>query len=327
MFENIIIKDGNKKILRNAIHHHQLSHCYMFIGPEGTYKTKTAIAFIKGILCKSHSDTKPCDCCTSCHKINHKNHPDILWVSPIDNSIKISQIREMQRVMKIKPYESSLKIFIVDHCETMGLPAQNALLKSLEEPNKSVMIILLCKSKDKIIPTILSRCQRLTFNPASKNDFYNYMKEFGVDENELKEYYTVTQGCLGKVEMLLDDPDTLKRFVLMKGYINRIFQGETQEIFALSKWIKDAKYPPLEITSYIIIILRDLLYDIIISGDSHNNITHKLSCHVIHDIIINMVEIQSSLTNNINLQVQVERVLLKIQEEITIYDKGSWNTI
>lgn len=311
MFENIIIQDKIKNILINTLKNKQLNHCYMFAGPQGTNKTLTAMEFIKGILCENQGEGKPCNHCTSCIKINHNNHPDIVKISPMETSIKISQIREMIRLMKVKPYESPYKIFLVEHTETMGIPAQNALLKSLEEPSKSVITILICNSKEKILPTVLSRCQIINFNPMNRQEFTLILNKQGISTENIGNYYNITQGCTGKALYLLKNPYIETGFREIKEFLIKILQRQTQEIFNFSRWIKESKLSPNDITSFIIIILRDILYDIITKESNVEYNVSELSADLIHDIIMETAEIQSLLNNNINFQLQIENMLIK----------------
>ena len=311
MFENIIIQDKIKKMLVNTLKNKQINHCYMFAGPQGTNKTATAVEFIKGILCNNYTEKKPCNKCVSCNKINHNNHPDVIKISPGETSIKISQVRDMIRLMKVKPYESPYKFFLVEYTETMGIPAQNALLKSLEEPNKSVIIILICNSREKVLPTVLSRCQIIKFNPINKDEFNMIMRKQGISEQNAGNYYDITQGCIGKIQYLLENPNVVIGFQVIKEFLVKIIKGQTYEIFNLSKWIKESKLSSKDITSFIIIILWEVLYDILISEESEEYIGSNLSGDMIHDIIIETANIQSLLTNNINLQLQIEYMLIK----------------
>lgn len=325
VFENIQIKDTNKEILSNALHSNHLNHSYIFIGPDGTYKKRTAIEFIKGILCGNNLENKPCNECVACKKITHGNHPDVIIVSPIDKSIKIKQIRDTQRIIRNKPYEVNKRIVLIENSETMGIPAQNALLKSLEEPNKTVIFILLCNSKEKMLTTILSRCQQLIFNPMSKEVFEINAVNGGMSLDDIDDYYALTQGCYGNIELLMKEPSTLDDYRSIKEYIYKIIDGQGEEIFKFAKWIKESKFMPLDITTYIIIILRDILYDIITNNTIACTSSNKLSGDMVLDMIVQMIELQRSINNNINIQLHIESIMLSIQEEIVHYDKSCRN--
>ncbi|MCK5513533.1 MAG: DNA polymerase III subunit, partial [Deltaproteobacteria bacterium] len=141
-FKNIKGQDRQINILTNAIKRVTVSHAYLFTGISGIGKGITAIAMAKALNCKAENGDF-CGCCISCKKIEHSNHPDIFWIEPEGDYIKIDQIRRMQERIKYTLYEGKQKVVIIDKVERMNLQSSNCLLKTLEEPPPHTILILL----------------------------------------------------------------------------------------------------------------------------------------------------------------------------------------
>jgi DNA polymerase-3 subunit delta' len=168
MFENLLVPRNVGTSLNSAVKENKLSHAYFFYGKDEQLLTRAATEFAKACVCKN--SPAPCDTCGSCRKARHGTHPDIINVFPDGASIKTSQIRKLKYNINILPFESERKVYIINHADTMQKPAQNSLLKTLEEPNKYAIIILLANSKNAFYPTILSRCQIYYFGDAKASD-------------------------------------------------------------------------------------------------------------------------------------------------------------
>ena len=162
MFEQIIGNEQNKNILQNIIKTGNLSHSYMFTGKNGIGKLLFAKEFANNILNSNHS---------------LQNNPDCVIVEPEGSTIKISQIREITKKVLEKPIVSDKKIFIINNSELMTKEAQNALLKTLEEPPHYMVIILITRDKNLFLPTIKSRCIEIAFNKLKNEELIKILKE------------------------------------------------------------------------------------------------------------------------------------------------------
>lgn len=178
-FNNIIGNEKIKSYLQEFINNKAISHSYLFSGQDGIGKKLFAREFAKMILCLS--DNKPCNICSSCIKFDSNNNPDFLQIEPDGNSIKISQIREMQKNVYEKPILSNKKVFIIDESEKMTEEAQNSLLKTLEEPPEYMVIILISSNENKLLNTIKSRCLKINFLNIDNVELKSYIKEKGLD--------------------------------------------------------------------------------------------------------------------------------------------------
>ncbi|HSE83310.1 MAG TPA: DNA polymerase III subunit delta' [Thermodesulfobacteriota bacterium] len=175
-FTNVLGHEFQKQALRRAVQDSRISHSYIFSGPDGIGKRLTAIEFAKILNCVStygagEADLKniPCDC-PSCKKIEKGIHPDVFLVEYKGaKDIKVDQIREeVEEKLYFRPFEGRFKVAILDEAERMNQNAQNAFLKTLEEPPSDSVIILITSEPQSLLPTIRSRCQLLEFSPLSE---------------------------------------------------------------------------------------------------------------------------------------------------------------
>ncbi|UFJ40519.1 DNA polymerase III subunit delta' [Brevibacillus humidisoli] len=151
-------------LLQASLTNDRLAHAYLFTGPRGTGKMRIAMHLAKSIFCRQHSHDA-CEQCVNCQRISGGNHPDVFVVRPDGASIKIDQIRALQKEMTMRSLESPHKVYVIEHVDKMTVQAANSLLKFLEEPPKGVVAILLTENSHALLPTILSRCQIIPFSP------------------------------------------------------------------------------------------------------------------------------------------------------------------
>jgi len=164
----LFLKDivGHGQVVRtllNAVSNDKVSHAYLFAGPEGVGKATTALAFARALLCARPAGGDACGECRECRQVEHFNHPDFYYLKPDGLSIKIEQVREIQRKTMFRAYQGSRKVFLVEQAETMTAEAANCLLKVLEEPPGDTVFILLSARPQVLLPTVLSRCQQYFF--------------------------------------------------------------------------------------------------------------------------------------------------------------------
>ena len=167
MFENIAGHENIKKILSNNINTKNILHSYLFIGEEGIGKKMLAKEFAKAILCNSENN-RPCNTCKSCVEFNTNNNANFNLIKEEGRAIKIEQIRNMQVKIAEKPINSDYKVYLINDAELMTQEAQNCLLKTLEEPQEYIVIILITSNENKVLNTIKSRCMKLYFNNLDK---------------------------------------------------------------------------------------------------------------------------------------------------------------
>lgn len=159
--------------LRHAVEENKIAHAYLFCGPRGTGKTTIAKLLAKAINCTGNP--KPCDECENCKEIASGNHPDVIEIDAASNN-GVDEARNLIDKVKYAPTQGKYKVYIIDEVHMMSTGAFNALLKTLEEPPAHVVFILATTEPHKILPTIISRCQRFDFMKLSLTEIVNRMK-------------------------------------------------------------------------------------------------------------------------------------------------------
>lgn len=192
--------------LKNAISMGKVSHAYILNGPEGAGKRMIAEAFARALQCENH-DTEGCGKCRSCHQAESRNHPDIIYVNhEKPNTISVADIREqINGTIDIKPYNttSQYKVYIVDEAEKMNEQAQNALLKTIEEPPAYAVILLLTTNADAFLQTIRSRCVTLELKAVADEKIHNMlMRNYQVVDYKADVCVAFAQGNVGKAILL-----------------------------------------------------------------------------------------------------------------------------
>jgi DNA polymerase III subunit gamma/tau len=196
-FEEVVGQQHIVVTLQNAIKTNKLSHAYLFSGPRGTGKTTVAKILGKAINCLSQ-ESKPCEVCASCQSINKGNHPDIIEIDAASNN-GVDEIRELIDKVKYAPLELKMKVYIIDEVHMLTTGAFNALLKTLEEPPSHVMFILATTEPHKVIPTIISRCQRFDFTKVSMFEIQDRLDKILIEET-----ITAEKGVTRLIAQLAD---------------------------------------------------------------------------------------------------------------------------
>ena len=168
-FDEVIGQETIVRALQNAIRSKKTTHAYLFSGPRGTGKTTIARILAKALNCQSLNDANPCCECISCQEIGEGINPNVIEIDAASNN-GVDEIREIREKAKFLPAGSKYKVYIIDEVHMLSTSAFNALLKILEEPPKHVVFILATTEQHKVLPTILSRCQRYDFKPFTAED-------------------------------------------------------------------------------------------------------------------------------------------------------------
>lgn len=195
------------ELLARAIESDRVAHAYAFVGPSGIGKKLASLAFAQALLCPSprsfdggRDRLNACGHCSACRRVEAGVHPDCRLVHPEGQSIKIEQVRNLERMASLKPYEAKWKVFIVDEAERLGLVAANALLKTLEEPPARTVIILILSQVKALPPTVLSRCQVVRFARLGQGEAGQLLKDHGLDEPTAE---FLARACQGQVGLAL----------------------------------------------------------------------------------------------------------------------------
>ena len=253
MFEKVIGNSKIKEYLKTSIEQKKVSHSYLFIGIEGIGKKIIAKEFAKEMLCLSEKNCA--NTCKSCIEFESQNHPDFEIIEPDGNSIKIDQIREMQRKIQEKPIISDKKIYIINDSQKMTKEAQNCLLKTLEEPPEFAIIILIGSNESLFLDTIKSRCIILHFEPIDNNSLKKFIEDNYDIKNIDAETLKIFQGSIGKA---IDLKDKISEYSQIEKMLKELDKKDLIEIVNMSKIIYDSKEEIYSILEYINVILLEL---------------------------------------------------------------------
>lgn len=320
---------GHKDILKyisSAVEHNRVSHAYILNGERGSGKKMLANLFAMTLLCET-GDNEPCGKCHSCKQAESGNHPDIIRVThEKPNSISVDDIRtQVNNTVDIKPYQGPYKVYIIPQADMMTPQAQNAILKTIEEPPSYAVFLLLTENAETLLPTINSRCVMLKL----RNIKDTLIKKYLMENLEIPDYKAdmctaFAQGNMGRAIMLANSDhfnEIREEAVQLLKHINEM---ELNEIVAAVKNISVYK---LEITDYLDIIMiwyRDvLLYkatkeiDKVVFKDQLQSIkeqARKSSYEGIELILESLEKAKARLKANVNFDLVMELLFLTIKE-------------
>lgn len=182
-FEDVSGQQAIITTLQNAVKENRIAHAYLFCGPRGTGKTTVAKLLAKAINCNSDIENKPCGECENCKAIELGSHPDVIEIDAASNN-GVEEVRDLIDKVKYAPTQGKYKVYIIDEVHMMTPGAFNALLKTLEEPPAHVVFILATTEPHKILPTIISRCQRFDFSRLTEKEMVERMQTVCKEENK-----------------------------------------------------------------------------------------------------------------------------------------------
>lgn len=207
-FDEVVGQTHIIQTLKNAIVQNRIAHAYLFCGPRGTGKTSIAKIFAKTLNCTNNQDA-PCGVCENCKMASNGSHPDIIEIDAASNN-GVDEVRNLIDKVKYAPMQGKYKIYIIDEVHMMTSGAFNALLKTIEEPPAHVIFIFATTEPNKVLPTIISRCQRFDFNKVSMHDIKYRLsvvcKNEGIeiDENGLTLIAQLADGGMRDALSILD---------------------------------------------------------------------------------------------------------------------------
>ena len=244
-FSEIVGHEQIKEHMQAAIRDKKPFHAYLFQGEEGVGKEALARTFAAGLQCQSESADKPCKECVSCRQMESGNQPDVIWVTREKASLGVDEIREqLCNTMDIKPFSSPYKIYLVPEAEKMTEAAQNALLKTIEEPPEYGIVILMTSNISALLPTIQSRCLTMEFRPLSTVVVESYVKE----DYQARASAAFAQGNLGKAMRYAKSEDFIERKDHIISLLRHVEQMDLSEMLAV---IKDLGTRKDEVRDYI----------------------------------------------------------------------------
>ena len=229
-FDDVVGQEHVVKTLRHAIEANRIANAYLFIGPRGIGKTTLSRIFAKALNCSSPNGVEPCGKCTNCEEIARGASLDVTELDAASHN-KVEDVKPIIEAVEFKPTASKFKIFIIDECHMLSNAAWNALLKTLEEPPEYVRFIFATTEGDKVLPTIISRCQRFDLRKIQTNDIVSRLKHVckneGIDAEE-DALLAIARGAEGGMRDALSSLDQLISF---KG--DKVSEADALGIFGL----------------------------------------------------------------------------------------------
>lgn len=326
-FKDIIGQEQIKDHLTHTIEQGKISHAYVINGERFSGKEFIANVFAMALQCEHPDGVEPCQQCHSCKQALSGNQPDIIRVThEKPNTIGVDDIRtQINTDIAIKPYSSPRKIYIIQEGEKMTAQAQNALLKTLEEPPAYAVILILTTNVDALLPTILSRCVVLNMKPVRDDLVKKYlMEELKIPDYKANVCVAFARGNLGKARQLAssEEFDHIKEeAVSMLKYVQDM---EINEMLAAIKKIQEYKFDVEDYLDILAIWYRDVLLFKATNDANHlifkEEIQYIKKCadrcayEGIEDILKALDKAKSRLKANVNFELTMELLLMAIKE-------------
>ena len=324
-FSQIIGQNEVKNLLVRALESQSLSHGYLFEGPAGLGKRKTAVELASAILCRE--EEAPCGRCSSCRQVEAGTHAEFRWIqAPQEGKetvVSVEMIRSLIRDIYLKPYEGDHKIYVVPEAETMTPQAQNALLKTLEEPPDHSVMILVSAQPERLLPTIRSRCQRLVFRPVSRQAIQLHLQDKkGIPEDKAISLAAFANGVPERALEMLENEASQQRYRQFLQLTDSLIQGQYALAMEKGEFLQQEKNQTLWVLAIWQEWLRDLQILLMEGGEElliHRNQLERLrkqasaySAPVIKTGMLMLETAQEDLRNYGNLSFVVESLLINL---------------
>lgn len=325
--------------LKNAINQNKIAHAYLFAGPRGTGKTTVAKILAKALNCLE--DDVPCDNCENCKSISEGQHPDVIEIDAASNN-GVDEVRDLIDKVKYAPINGKYKVYIIDEVHMMSTGAFNALLKTLEEPPAHIIFILATTEPHKILPTIISRCQRFDFKKVEDKDIIKRLEivlksenmQYQVDALELisklaeggmRDALSILEQCLAyNNNLTIDSVNSVYGLLSMDHKISFIKKILSKDIKSVLELLEDMISGSIDIKR-LTFDLIDVLKDIIIYKNTNDlnilfvltkkdidNICPYILVEEAFDLIDKLVEASNHYNQSLNASIYFELAILKM---------------
>jgi DNA polymerase-3 subunit delta' len=329
-FSDIIGHERPIAFLKTVLRNGRLGHAYLLHGAEGIGKRQVAIRLAQAILCEQNVDesgTDSCGTCRGCLQVVARTHPDFLLVEPDPEQaipqIKIEQIRELESQVVYRPLIAARKVFVVDDADRLTIGAANALLKTLEEPPTHALFLLVTSRIDALPATIRSRCQRLRFSPPSEDQVRHALRaQLGWSVADAQFVTMLTQSRIGQA--LKGDPAALRtqqeEFCALAGA--KALQSSSS-VLTVAETLHRAERAP-EALTWLARWVRDLILtrtgaepEFLVNQDRRAALEQGARPDQLDrllDLYITIDQMERSSTRNLNLQLALESILLRLRD-------------
>ena len=321
-FSDICGQDVQIRILKRALERGRVPHAYLFYGMKGVGKKTTAHVLAKALNCREGRHDS-CDTCPSCVKADHGNHTDILVIEPEGLFIKVEPVRDMQRQMKFRPVEGKKRVSIIVDAEKLNDVAANTLLKTLEEPTGSNILILTTSHLSRVMPTIASRCQKIRFSPVRHEAVEAFLAGTRAMARERAALLASSSGgSIGKALELDANPEGAFRQEFVEAYASMEGGAVTPAVFTIAHELAEDKQhllPRLD-------VMRSWLRDMLVYRETqeagrliHRDVeeaTKTLSARIPSARLLKSIqavqEAAAAIAGNANRQLALESMMFKI---------------
>lgn len=325
-FRDIIGQEQIREHLQNALRTHQISHAYLINGERNSGKEFIAKIFSMALQCERGED-EPCQECHSCKQALSGNHPDIIrLVHEKPNTISVEDIRsKINADMGIKPYQGPYKIYLISEAEKMTPQAQNALLKTLEEPPEYGVILILTNSLESMLPTILSRCVLLNMKPVPDALVQKYLMEtLQIPDYKAEVCTAFARGNIGRAKLLASSEEFDKVKQEAVTLLKYIHEMEIAEIAAAIRKITEYQFDVTDYLDILSIWYRDVLLFKATNDVNHlifreeiqyiKKVADRSSYEGIETVLEALDKAKARLTANVSFDLTMQLLLLTIQE-------------
>jgi len=324
-FSDVLGQDNIKVALKNALCEGRLGHAYIFEGEEGLGKRTMAKIFANKILC---SDNMKEGCsCDSCQMFFAGVHPEYCVVEREGNSIGVDKVRKVEAQLIMKPAYGDRKVIVIEDADTMTQDAQNALLKTLEDPPEYVVIILCSNNYSMMLDTIKSRAVKYSFRRNSQDDMEEYIRRSGRNvHNDVEFLISYADGNIGKLIKFLNSKELIKLRDVAIEYALNIKKMNRLKIIGVRDFFANNKENVEYILTAIMTVYRDMLIikkvgdDIFLTNADKKDIIMTGQENFGQDELIRDIEIVNStiehIRKNVNLGLSIEVMFSKMQGEM-----------
>jgi DNA polymerase-3 subunit delta' len=324
-FESILGQEKPIRLLTTLLQKGTIPHALLFIGIEGVGKQTAAMAMAMACNCMAIKPKhNPCGCCKSCRKIESDNHPDIILLKPSGPFIRIGQIRDLCGTLAMKPYEARLRVVIISDAQAMNPSAGNALLKVLEEPPDRTILILTALQTSDLLPTIVSRCQHIRFNPVSQKNLESLLiQRHGANPDQAKIIAIMANGSVSKAVSMINSINRVNwvnRRIWLINEVESLPVSSMGSRMAFAEKLSKSKEILAESLEVIKFWFRDLVvckYDPekIINRDLNDKILRVSKKMNVISLISKIDDIESAQKNiqaNTNLRLTLEVLIMRL---------------
>lgn len=324
-FKDIVGHEEIIKHFKSSIEQNKVAHAYIINGEADSGKKMLARTFAATLQCEGNG-ISPCNACKSCNKVATGNHPDIITIThEKEGLISVDEIRtQLIDDVYTKPYESKYKIYIIPDAELLNIQAQNAILKTIEEPPAYAVIMLLTSNINKLLETVRSRCIILNTKPIRERDMLTYLKGMGLNEDKAYFCLDFAQGNLGKAIKLANNEEYTRIIDSVVSVLKKIHEMDVDDLSAALKTIQDFKLSINDYLDLMIMWYRDVLM-LKVTGNidkllfkSEYTTMKKQAALMSYECIdhkIDAIQVaEQRLMANANFDITIELLLLTLKE-------------